>query len=397
MKIALVAPHGVATATEADPYAADRSAHVTELGEALAAIGHDVTFYARKESRTQPGDADLGPRLSVRSLRAGPAMRLPADELTKHIGELARGLAVSWRQDRPDVAYAHYWTNGVAALLAGRDTGIPVVQTFGSLGLSEQMHNVPGQRLEARAKLEAHIARNAAGIVASTTSEAAVLSQIGINRAKVRVVPCGIDTEVFAPTGPVARRNSRPRLMHVGSLADPEELKSLLQALPDMPEAELVLGPAPGANGGAGYTDLRDMARNLGIDDRVRFTGPPSGGQLPALLRSADVVLRATRHEPLGVTTIRAMACGTPVIATAVGANTDAVVDGTTGVLLPPGGTATQLSRSLRDLLATPMRLNALGIAAADRARSRYGWQRVAAEVTAALEYFLAPDGQQAA
>ena len=106
-------------------------------------------------------------------------------------------------------------------------------------------------------------------------------------------------------------------------------------------------------------------------------------------MRSADIFVSAARYEPYGAAAISAMACGTPVVANAVGAYSDAVVDGTTGVLLPRGGHEVLVKR-IRDLLSTPMKLTAFGIAAADRARSRYPWGRIATETVAAYERCLA-------
>ena len=77
-----------------------------------------------------------------------------------------------------------------------------------------------------------------------------------------------------------------------------------------------------------------------------------------------------------GEIALAAMACGTPVAALAAGASADAVLDGTTGVLVPPGRTGL-LARRVRDLLASPLRLEAFGIAAADRAQARYSWDRI--------------------
>ena len=115
------------------------------------------------------------------------------------------------------------------------------------------------------------------------------------------------------------------------------------------------------------------------------FTGKVDHGEMPALLRSADLVVSTCQYEPSGTTSLQAMACGTPVIAPPVGGHVDAVVDGTTGILIPPGRPAL-LAQRIRQLLAHPMLIEAYGVAAADRARSRYSWDRIAGETLAVYD-----------
>jgi glycosyltransferase involved in cell wall biosynthesis len=112
-------------------------------------------------------------------------------------------------------------------------------------------------------------------------------------------------------------------------------------------------------------------------------------GELATLLRSADVFVHVPAHEASGVACLRAMACGVPVVASATGAHLDMVIDGTTGLLVPPAR-PDLLAARIRHLLATPMLRQGLSMAAADRARSRYSWERIAAETTAVYDQALA-------
>lgn len=149
-------------------------------------------------------------------------------------------------------------------------------------------------------------------------------------------------------------------------------------------------GPvADGLEADHGYRIIAKLAAHLGVADRVQFTGHVTDKELAALLRSADLLVSAARYEPNAITAIRAMACGVPVVAPAIGVYKDAVIDGTTGILVPPGRPEL-LARRLRDLLASPMRRAAFGIAAADRAKSRYPWERVATESVTAYERVIA-------
>ena len=117
--------------------------------------------------------------------------------------------------------------------------------------------------------------------------------------------------------------------------------------------------------------------------------GRVAGPALPPLLRSADLMVNVNQHEASAVTSIQAMACGTPVVASANGAHLDAVVDGTTGIVVEPLRPAL-LAQKIRALLAHPMQLEAFSVAATDRARSRYSWDRIAHETLAVYDAALA-------
>ena len=110
----------------------------------------------------------------------------------------------------------------------------------------------------------------------------------------------------------------------------------------------------------------------------MRFLGPVTRAELPALLRSADVVVCAPWYEPFGIVPLEAMACGRAVVATAVGGLTDTVVDGVTGRHVPPRQPRA-LATALAELLRSPALIEAYGAAGRDRALSRYSWNRIAA------------------
>jgi glycosyltransferase involved in cell wall biosynthesis len=149
----------------------------------------------------------------------------------------------------------------------------------------------------------------------------------------------------------------------------------------------IVGGPARDHLGkDAAYKALASMTGTLGLSDRVILTGRVGREAMPALLRSADLVLSTCSYEPTGVTSLEAMASGKPVIAPPTGGHMDAVVDGTTGIIIPPGRPAL-LAQRIRQLLAHPMLIEAYGAAAADRAKSRYCWDRIAAETLAVYDH----------
>ena len=390
MKIAFVTPHSASW--PAGSFSGDLTAHVTGLGRGLAARGHRVVIYTRKDCPDLPAERTLAPGLTVRHLPAGPAEPLPATDEARHIGEFSRRLAAQWQQSRPEIVHALYWTSGLAALLAARDYPVPVVQTFGSLATAERRAGLPGPARDARMKMEAVVARTAAGVLATSTAEASDLATLGIRPASVRVVPCGVETGRFSPGRRPERCLGPARLLHLAGLGPHDGADLAISLLAELPGVVLSLaGERPGGRRGGdlGAARLGKLAATLGVADRVSFTGPVTERRLPAVLRSADMLICTSRHDPLGLTSIRAMACGTPVAAIETGGSADAVIDGITGLLGRPGAPQ-DLARRLQEVVSTPMKLAAFGIAAADRARSRYPWERIAHEAAAEYESCIA-------
>jgi D-inositol-3-phosphate glycosyltransferase len=394
MRIAIVALDSSplnTTTQHAQPGTGAQTARVTSLAQALARLGHRITIFARKDSRALPDSAILAPGVTVEHVTAGPPVPLDADHLAPHLPESGAYLAQRWRRNTPDIVHAHAWTSGLAALAGARDLTVPVAQTFGSLGAAEQRHRRPHPPSAARIRLEACIARSADVILASSAEELADLARLGVPRTRVRVVPCGVDTQRFSPEGPAAERNGRPRLLAAEPLTAPEGHDIIMRALAEIPDAELVIADETGqAEPGQDRArrDLRRSARKLGVHERLVFTGRVAPDELPALLRSADLLVSGAAYEPVGMTALQAMACGTPVVTATSGAERDAVIDATTGLLTPPRQPR-QLAWRIRRLLANSLQLEAYGIAAADRARSRYSWERIGRETLAA--YGCAP------
>jgi glycosyltransferase involved in cell wall biosynthesis len=380
MKIALVAQYA----------APAEDARLRDLSRSLAGKGHRVTVYARRNGSGQPAKADLEPGVRVEYI--GPADGHATDDETALLHEVpafSRPLHEQWRKQRPDVVHALRWTSGLAVLAAARDLRIPVVQSFDSLGVAERRHRalLPSVGTE-RIRLEPAIGRSVNAVMAGSSDEESDLARLGVPRRSIKVVPCGVDTDEFSPEGPVAKRTDRPRLVTVADLAEHDALATLLHALSKVPGAELVVAGGPPRaelRGDLAYRRLAKVAESLDVSGRVLFAGQVGRGDLPALLRSADLLVNVSEYDPSGVLSIEAMACGTPVIASAVGGQVDAVVDGTTGILVPPGRPAL-LAQRIRQLLAHPMLLEAFSVAAADRAQSRYSWDRIAHETLAVYD-----------
>ena len=396
MKIALVAQNATPLHPRAGSGPDRDDIGLSELTRKLAGQGHQVTVYAQKKLADLPDQAELHAGVRVEHIDAGPvAATEPGDaDLLERVPAFSGPLRSLWESDRPDVVHALAWTSGLAALAAARDLGIPVVQEFSSLSVAERraadFRGQPGAvradgASAARIRLEPAIGRSATAVVATNSAEVSDLASLGVHRSSIRIVPWGVDTDLFNPEGPAAKRNGRPRLLTAADLTQRKPLETLLRALTRVPGAELLVvgGPAEAELAkDDNYIKLAKFAATLGITDRVIFTGAVEYASMPPLLRSADLVISTCQYEPSGTTSLQAMACGTPVIAPPVGGHVDAVVDGTTGIIIPPDRPAL-LAQRIRQLFAHPMLLEAYGVAAVDRVRSRYSWDRIAGETLA--------------
>ena len=399
MKIALVAQNATPLHPRAGSGPDRDDIGLSELTRKLAGQGHQVTVYAQKNLADLPDQAELHAGVRVEHIDAGPVTETatePGDaDLLERVPAFSGPLRSLWQSDRPDVVHALRWTSGLAALAAARDLGIPLVQEFSSLGVSErraaadQSGAVAADGASAaRIRLEPAIGRSATAVVATNSAEVSDLASLGVHRSSIRVVPWGVDTDLFTPEGPVAKRNDRPRLLTAADLTQRKPLETLFRALTKVPGAELLVvgGPAEAQlSKDDNYVKLAKFAAALGITDRVIFTGEVEYAAMPPLLRSADLVVSTCQYAPSGTTSLQAMACGTPVIAPPVGGHMDAVVDGTTGIIIPPDRPAL-LAQRIRQLLAHPMLIEAYGMAAVDRVRSRYSWDRIAGETLAVYD-----------
>ncbi|NQX34126.1 glycosyltransferase [Herbiconiux sp. VKM Ac-2851] len=391
MKISMVSEHASPLATLGGVDAGGQNVHVAALSTALAERGHEVTVYTRRDSATLPERVTLTPGVEVVHLDAGPAEPVPKDELLPLMADFGARLAEHWESDPPDIVHSHFWMSGLAALdAAGRDgIGVPVVHTFHALGTVKKRHQGRDDTsAPERTVLEPMVGRGADRIVATCSDEAFELKAMGVPAGRISVVPCGVDVELFRPDGEVAPRGGRRRIMTVGRLVPRKGVGSTISALARLvaegrDDVELVIvGGSTGPDAVLEDPDVRRLrthAERLGVLDRVTFRGQLRQAELPAMMRSADVVVCAPWYEPFGIVPLETMASGVPLVAAAVGGLIDSVVDGVTGLHVPPRDDRA-IAAAVGSILDDPALAAALGAAGRRRTERRYAWSRVAAE-----------------
>jgi type III pantothenate kinase len=381
MRVALVSEHASPLAVLGGVDAGGQNVHVAALARGLARRGASVVVHTRRDDPALPRRVALCPGVEVDHVDAGPPAVVAKDDLLPHMDAFAAELERAWRHERPDVVPSHFWMSGLAALQASERLGIPVVHTFHALGVVKRRYQGDADTSpERRLGVERDIVAGAERIVATCTDEAFELMRLGADRGKVHVVPCGVDLERFRPDGPRDERGHEHRIVYAGRLVERKGIGNIISALEAVPGCELVIAGGPPReelDGDREARRLRALAERHGVGERVVLRGRVDRDALPALLRSADALVTVPWYEPFGITPLEAMACGVPVVASAVGGMIDSVVDGVTGRHVPPRD-PDRLAAALRDLLADPAARAAQGAAGVRRTRQLYDWDRIA-------------------
>ena len=393
MKIDMVSEHASPLAVLGGHDAGGQNVHVAQLSRALAARGHAVRVHTRRDAPDLPARVRCDGGVEVVHLDAGPAAEVPKDDLLPHVPALAASLAAHWRRHGPpDVVHAHFWMSALAARAAVAETGahVPVVVTFHALGAVKRRYQgaedtSPPERLG----LERGLLDEVDAVVATCRDEVEELLALGAPPERLHVVPCGVDLDRFRPDAAAGHEPAPGPTWTPGR----RRLLSLGRLVPRKGVDTDGRGPGPAARGGArrrrrpgrratwtsdpDVRRLRATAARAGVLDRVRVLGRVDQAGAAALLRESEVLVTVPWYEPFGIVPLEAMACGTPVVASAVGGMLDTVEDGRTGRLVPARDPAA-LAATLADLLADPARLRAAGRAGRRRAAERYSWPAVA-------------------
>ncbi|MFJ4209483.1 glycosyltransferase [Paenarthrobacter sp. NPDC089675] len=403
MKISMVSEHASPLAALGGVDAGGQNVHVAALSSSLAERGHHVTVYTRRDNPDLPAKVQVSPGLTVVHIDAGPATHIPKDQLLPYMGALADGICADWAGDVPDVIHAHFWMSGLAAVQAARRAGaadpVPVVQTFHALGSVKRRHQGAADTSPpARAWLEPWVGRTADWVIATCPDEVFELKALGINKSKVSIAPCGVDLTLFDGTAEPEAKPRTHRILSVGRLVPRKGVDLVIQSLPLLEQAgfddvELLV---VGGSGDALTLEedpeaqrLRALTKELGVEDKVTMRGQVPRDTMPGILRSADAVICTPWYEPFGIVPLEAMASGVPVVAAAVGGLRETVVDQKTGLQVPPRDPEA-IADAVGRLLADPALRAEMGRAGMRRARSRYSWDRIAADTEKAYRSVLA-------
>ena len=367
--------------------------YVVESAERMAAMGVSVDIFTRRHNPDLPDIVELSPGVRVRHLNIG-ACSATKEELPALIPNLTDAFSTVLENEKYDVLHSHYWISGKVAMPVAKKFGIPLAHTMHTMARVKNMNLAEGERPEPmiRVQGETQVVAAADALISNTDAEAASL--VSLYEAcpdNVSVVSPGVDLYTFtAGSGRKAAREAvgLPQDAHilafVGRIQPHKGPEVLIRAVAEMlnhsPHLRpklitVIMGGASGS--GLGEVErLKDLASWLNISDVVRFENPVPRAQLPQWYRAADLVCVPSYSESFGLVALEAQACGTPVVATAVGGLRTAVADGISGVLVD-GHDPRAWSSVLARLIQEPQRRVLLSMGAIEHA-SHFGWDATA-------------------
>ena len=360
--------------------------YVRELVSALAQAGVDCTTYTRASRPGLPEVVQVEPGHRVVHLPAGP-FDLAKEDLP-HVVEEFGDAVIEHIRNGPgvDVVHANYWLSGLVAHRVKHELELPFVSTFHTLARVKAEGGDPEPAWRERA--EAEIINCADAICVSCTEEESQFRRLyGNPQGRIEIVAPGVEHAFFAPGDRGGARRALdlpagPLLLFVGRLQPLKGLDVAVRALAELrrPDALLlVVGGASGLEGGSEVARIMSLIDQLGVRDQVRFVEPQPHHILSTYYRAADVVVVPSRSESFGLVALEAAACGTPVVASAVGGLLTLVDDGLTGYLVA-GRDPSHFAQRIASILNDPALAAAMSVRAAERAR-RYTWSFAAARL----------------
>ncbi|MGD9751696.1 MAG: glycosyltransferase [Acidimicrobiia bacterium] len=360
--------------------------YVRELVASVAQAGVNCHVYVRKWAEHLPEVVDVEPGFRVVHVPAGP-VDLPKEQLPDVVEPFQRWVQHHIEADgTTDALHANYWLSGVAAHGIKHALDLPLVCTFHTLARvkAETGDPEPQRRIDA----ETAVIRCSDAILANSAEEAAQLERFyGADPARIEIVPPGVDHAFFAPGN---RRGARsalgvdldgPLLLFVGRIQPLKGLDVAIEALAHLPANTrlVVVGGPSGEEGSAHEEHCHRRVRELGLTDRVIFRPPQPHHLLSSYYRAADVCLVPSRSESFGLVALEAGACGTPVVAAAVGGLLTLVDDERTGLLVDSRDPRAYAA-AVRRIIDDPLFAGVLGEQAARKARG-FTWSTTAARL----------------
>lgn len=367
--------------------------YIVEASRRLAARGIAVDIFTRATSSDLPPVVEMSPGVTVRHVHAGPFEGLGKEELPAQLCAFTAAVLRAEAQHEPgyyDVVHSHYWLSGQVGWLARDRWSVPLIHTAHTLAKVKNEALAAGDRPEPRSRVigEQQVVAEADRLIANTDEEARQLVRLyGADPDRTLVVPPGVDLDRFSPGDRAAARRAvgMPQdavvLLFVGRIqplkAPDVLLHTAARLLADDPGLRSrlrvhVVG-APSGSGLDAPEQLLELAGSLGIADVVTFFPPQPPERLAEHYRAADVTVVPSHNESFGLVALESQACGTPVVAAAVGGLPTAVRDGVSGVLVA-GHDPADYAVAVRAVLAR----RELLAAGARRHAGRFSWDRTA-------------------
>ncbi len=412
-KIALISEHASPLARIGSVDSGGQNVYVGQLAKQLARLGCIVDVFTRCDSGQLPPTVEWLPGVRVVHVPAGPPVFIPKEAMLPHMEEFGRFVIRFARRQklRYDIVHANFFMSGMVAQQIKSTLGIPFVMTFHALGRVRRLCQKDADAFpDIRFAIEEHLMHEADRVIAECPQDRRDMEEhYGAPSDRIDVVPCGFDPEEFWATTLDARQHlglDRDEfiVLQLGRMVPRKGVDNVIRAIAilhhqyQIPVRLLVVGgngdkPDPVTTPELGR--LMKLAQETGVEQCITFTGQRQRDQLRYYYSAANVFVTTPWYEPFGITPVEAMACGTPVVGTAVGGIKTTVVDGETGYLVPPNDPEA-LAERLSWLHRHPHLAQRMGWAGMRRAYQHFTWRSVASSIAAVYESVVEPPGRYA-
>ena len=393
-EIAFISEHASPLAILGGVDSGGQNVYVAELCKSLAKLGYKIDIFTRKDCAELPEIVSWLPGIRVIHIEAGPATDVPKEHLLGFMEEFGRNMIGFMKrfQIEYELVHANFFMSGLVASYVKRRLSIPYVITFHALGKIRKLHQKEQDAFpEERLGIEQMIVDDADYIIAECPQDKQdLVEHYQADPSNITVIPCGFSGDEFHPVAKsVARRQlglerDELVLLQLGRVVPRKGIDNVIRSLRylrDIPKLRLlVVGGAtdvPDFKNDQEFIRLRDIAREEGVLAQVEFTGRRNRQQLKQYYQAADFFISTPWYEPFGITPLEAMACGTPVIGSAVGGIKYTVKDQETGFLVPPHDPQA-LALAVREGISCPDKYQALCRNALKRVNAYFTWEHVA-------------------
>jgi len=412
LRIAMLSAHSCPVGKLGTKDTGGMSVYIRELACELGKLGHSVDIYTRVHDPKDREIYELGRNARLIHLRAGEDEEIHKLEVYSHLPDFAGNLE-SFRNHsnlRYDLIFSHYWLSALAGADLQQWWDVPHITMFHTLGavknaVKEEAYSALGEDEPAlRIEAERDLVQRCHRIIASTeTGREELVRYYGASSEKISVVPCGVNLEQFKPLDKAqarrhlgfacpegSRRNHDKIALFVGRMDPLKGIDKLMKALPhlgDIRGLRLVVIGGDEHNGHE-IEQLRQLARDLKVEDSVSFLGLVKHEQLPYYYSAADICVVPSYHESFGLVALESLACGTPVVATDVGNHRYVIHEGETGYVIADNNPR-RIAEKMALLLSRPS-ADQDGGQAIRATVSGFGWPNIAEAISRDCQLVLA-------
>jgi D-inositol-3-phosphate glycosyltransferase len=410
--IALISEHGDPAAEIGKDAAGGQNVYVRQVGESLAKLGWQVDMFTRRSNPNDPTIVQHSPYCRTIRLIAGPECYIPRDELFQYMPEFVTAFQKFQQQEGTSYPLAHtnYWMSGWVGLELQRLQNIQLIHTYHSLGAVkyQSVSEVP-TIAQTRLAVEKQILEQAHSVVATSPQEMEDLETLVSRLGKIDVIPCGTDISTFRLISKTEARNklgisSKEKVvLYVGRFDKRKGIETLIRATGELraqleQSAEIdpqhlkllvVGGSDPNEADGAERQRIEEIVGELDLTAHTEFVGMVGHDRLALYYTAADVCVVPSHYEPFGLVAIEAMACGTPVVASAVGGLKFTVISEQTGLLVPPHDVS-KFAHAIGRILTDDLWARKIRKQASTRVQQNFSWTGVAIQLSDLYRHLLA-------